>query len=137
MNNRPASDLIVFFFFIFYLTNNKKTMKLYLVAYFSSFISFLIFVLAFLEVIFLLDKPNNAFLFGQSSYLVMVLAAIFPLLFYYYITFPVIREGYKKLREIRKKDGSIASYYAILGNTLGSLVPFNGISRNMLVALVN
>lgn len=112
-------------------------MKLYLVAYFSSLISYLIFILASIEGIYLLDGPNNAFLFGNLSYLVMFLAAIFPFFFYYYITFPVIRQGYKKLREIRKKEGSFATYFAVLGNTLGSLVPFNGVSRNMLVALVN
>ncbi len=112
-------------------------MKLYLVAYFSSFISYLIFVLASIEGIYLLDGSKKAFLLGNLSYLVMVLAAIFPLLFYYYITFPVIRQGYKKLRDIRKKDGSFATYFAVFGNTLGSLVPFNGVSRNMLVALVN
>ena len=107
-------------------------MKLYLVAYFSSFISYLIFILAAIEGIY-----GNGFLFGNLSYLVMFLAAIFPFFFYYYITFPVIRQGYKKLREIRKKEGSFATYFAVLGNTLGSLVPFNGVSRNMLVALVN
>ena len=112
-------------------------MKFYLVAYFSSFISFLIFVVAFIEVLYLLDGSNDGFLFGNLSYLVMILAAIFPLLFYYYITLPVISQGYKKLREIRKKEGSLATYFAVLGNTLGSLVPFNGLSRNMLVALVN
>lgn len=102
--------------------------KYYIVAYFSTTICFITStVFATLAG----TTRNSLFL------ILSILAAIFPIIFYYYVTIPVIGKAYNKLSKIRKRKGSFANFFAIFGNMLASILPFNIVSRDMLVALVN
>lgn len=116
--------------------------KLYILAYFASLISFVIFAVAageegldWLNE----DDTSESVIFGDTTVRrwIMGLAVIFPLVFYYYVSLPVLTQGWKKLGDIRKKQGPIANYFAVLSSFLGALVPMNSVSRNHLVALVN
>lgn len=119
--------------------------KLYILAYFASLISFVIFGLAAGEEgadwfnIMSESGQTKSVIFGNPTVRrwIMVLAVIFPLVFYYYVSAPVLSQGWKKLGDIRKKQGPLAYYFAVLGSFLGALIPMNAISRDRLVALVN
>ena len=114
--------------------------KLYILAYFASLISFVIVGLAAGEEgVDWFNGQSNSVLFGSPTVRrwIMVLAVIFPLVFYYYVSAPVLSQGWKKLGDIRKKQGPLAYYFAVLGSFLGALIPMNAISRDRLVALVN
>ena len=118
--------------------------KLFILAYVSSLISVLVFLAASAEA---LDNWNAGGksedkqlfeIFGKTMAVpVMITALIFPFVFYYYVTWPVLSQGWKKLGQIRNKQGHMANYFAVLGSFLGALVPMNSFSRNQLVALVN
>lgn len=114
--------------------------KLYILAYFASLISFVIFGLAAGEEgVDLFAAESKSAIFGSPTFRrwVMVLAVIFPFVFYYYVSAPVLSQGWKKLGAIRKKQEPLAYYFAVLGSFLGALIPMNAISRDHLVALVN
>jgi hypothetical protein len=85
------------------------------------------------------DTESRTAIFGTPTIRrwIMVLAVLFPLVFYYYVSAPVISQGWKKLGDIRKKQGPLANYFAVLASFLGALIPMNAISRDRLVALVN
>lgn len=103
--------------------------KLYLLSYFSSAICFTIAMFSFAVFFF----GNN-----ESMYLFITIAALFfPFLFYYYVTFPVIGKAWSTLKTIREKQDSLAKYFAVFGNMIGALIPFNIINRDMLVSLVD
>ena len=114
--------------------------KLYILAYFASLISFVIFAVAVGEegTDFYTGDSKSA-IFGSPTFRrwIMVLAVIFPFVFYYYVSAPVLSQGWKKLGDIRKKQEPLANYFAVLGSFLGALIPMNAISRDHLVALVN
>ena len=120
--------------------------KLYILAYFASLISFVIFGVALGEegadwfsLASSTTTESKSSIFGSPTFRrwIMVLAVIFPLVFYYYVSAPVLSQGWKKLGDIRKKQGPLAYYFAVLGSFLGALIPMNAISRDHLVALVN
>ena len=73
----------------------------------------------------------------NGAYLLTFAALIFPLFFYYYVSFPVLKKGFKKLSLIRKNREPLVNYYAVFNNIFATLIPFNIISRDTLVALVN
>ena len=117
--------------------------KLYILAYFASLISFIIFGLAVGEEGYMYavstGNESKSAIFGSPTFRrwIMVLAVIFPFVFYYYVSAPVLSQGWKKLGDIRKKQGPLAYYFAVLGSFLGALIPMNAMSRDRLVALVN
>lgn len=79
-------------------------------------------------------------LFGDKNItlIVALIALIFPFFFYYYTLIPVVKQAWNKLSSIRKKQEPLANYFAIFGNLLSSIcIPFNAMSRNFLIALVN
>lgn len=75
---------------------------------------------------------------ADTRLIVAFIALIFPFFFYYYTLIPVVKQAWNKLSSIRKKQEPLANYFAIFGNLLSSIcIPFNAVSRNFLIALVN
>lgn len=108
--------------------------KLYILSYFSSYILYILFTLCIAS---LFQGPP---LFGDENItlIVALIALIFPFFFYYYTLIPVVKQAWNKLSSIRKKQEPLANYFAIFGNLLSSIcIPFNAMSKNFLIALVN